>query len=179
MAAKRKILIIVENETVPFDSRVWKEARSLHEDGYEVTVLSPKRRGYTASHEVRDGIHIYRHPTMGEGRGQIGYALEFASALFWEFLFTVWIFWRHGFHVIQGCNPPDDIFLVALPFKIFGVKYVFDHHDAGPELYLAKYSRKGLLYRLQVVLEKLTYRFSGRDIRLTDVYGNVIHQIIG
>src|SRR5262249_47373366 len=64
------------------------------------------------------------------------------------------------FQVIQGCNPPDDIFLVALPFKALGVKYIFDHHDAGPELYLAKYGRKGLMYRLQVVLEKLTYRFS-------------------
>jgi glycosyltransferase involved in cell wall biosynthesis len=97
---------------------------------------------------------------MGEGCGRVGYALEFANALFWEFVFSFWIFWRHGFHVIQGCNPPDDIFLAALPFKIFGVKYIFDHHDAGPELYLAKYGRTGLLYRLQVVLEKLTYHFS-------------------
>src|SRR5215472_13628933 len=160
MVTKRKVLIIVENEAVPFDSRVWREARSLHEDGYQVMVLSPKRRGYTATHEVRNGIHIYRHPIMGEGRGRIGYALEFASALFWEFLFAFWIFCRHGFQVIQGCNPPDDIFLVALPFKILGVKYIFDHHDAGPELYLAKYGRKGLLYRLQVWLEGLCYRSS-------------------
>ena len=43
---------------------------------------------------------------------------------------------RRGFHVIQGCNPPDNIFLIALPFKLFGVKYIFDHHDANPELYL-------------------------------------------
>ena len=26
--------------------------------------------------------------------------------------------------------------------------------------------------------EKLTYRFSGRDFRLTDVYGNVVQQIL-
>ena len=60
-----------------------------------------------------------------------------------------WIYFRRGFHVIQGCNPPDDIFLVALPFKLFGVKYIFDHHDANPELYLSKYGTKGLLYRAQ------------------------------
>ena len=69
-------------------------------------------------------------------------------------------FCARGFHVIQGCNPPDDIFLVALPFKLFGVKYIFDHHDANPELYLSKYEKKGLLYKSQVLLEKLTYRFS-------------------
>ena len=55
-----------------------------------------------------------------------------------------WIYLRHGFHVIQGCNPPDDIFLVALPFKLFGVKYIFDHHDAKPELYLLKVWQPGI-----------------------------------
>ena len=64
------------------------------------------------------------------------------------------------FRCIQGCNPPDNIFLVALPFKLFGVKYIFDHHDANPELYLSKYERQDAFYKVQVWLEKLTYRFS-------------------
>ena len=34
------------------------------------------------------------------------------------------------------------------------------------------------LYLMGIEHEKLTYRFSGRDIRLTDVYGNVLHDII-
>ena len=62
--------------------------------------------------------------------------LSLIHILFWEFWYIWWIFLRHGFHVIQGCNPPDDIFLIALPFKLFGVRYIFDHHDAIPELYL-------------------------------------------
>ena len=40
------------------------------------------------------------------------------------------------------------------------MKYIFDHHDANPELYLAKYERKDFLYKAQVWLERLTYRFS-------------------
>ena len=160
MTANREVLIIVENESVPFDTRVWKEAHSLHENGYQVTVLCPKRKGYTRSHEVLEGVHIYRHPTPPEGNSPLGYLVEFGCALFWEFLFTWWIYLRRGFHVIQGCNPPDNIFLVALPFKIFGVKYIFDHHDANPELYIAKYGRKDFLYRSQVLLERLTYRFA-------------------
>jgi glycosyltransferase involved in cell wall biosynthesis len=158
--ANEKVLIIVENESVPFDSRVWKEAQSLHEHGYHVTVLCPKRRGYRQSHQVLEGVHIYRHPTPPEGNSAFGYLIEFACALFWEFLFSWWIYLRHGFHVIQGCNPPDTIFLIALPFKLLGVKYIFDHHDANPELYVAKYDRKDFLYRCQVKLERLTYRFS-------------------
>jgi glycosyltransferase involved in cell wall biosynthesis len=160
MKIARKVLIIVENESVPFDSRVWKEARSLRDEGYQVTVLCPKRKGYPRSHEVLEGIHIYRHPTPPEGNSPVGYLVEFSCALLWEFLFSWWIYFRRGFSVIQGCNPPDTIFLVALPFKLFGVKYIFDHHDANPELYLAKYAQKDFLYRTQMMLEKLTYRFS-------------------
>jgi len=157
---KNKVLIIVENESVPFDSRVWKESLALRDHGYQVSVLCPKRWGSIKAYELLDGIHIYRHPTVGEGSGPAGYLVEFAWALMCEFLFAWWIFFRRGFHVIQGCNPPDDIFLVALPFKLLGVKYIFDHHDANPELYLVKYGRKDFLYRCQVALERLTYRFS-------------------
>ena len=95
-----------------------------------------------------------------EGDGAVGYLYEYGSALFWEFLDAWWIYLRRGFHVIQGCNPPDDIFLVALPFKLLGVKYIFDHHDANPELYISKYDKKGMFYKIQVWLEKMTYRFS-------------------
>ena len=35
-----------------------------------------------------------------------------------------------------------------------------------------------LLHLLGLDHTKLTYRFSGRDIRLTDVFGEVIHQVI-
>ena len=157
---KKNVLIIVENLPVPFDSRVWKEACSLHTSGYEVSVLCPKGKGYEKGYQCLEGVHIYRHPMPKEGNSPLGYVWEFSCALFWEFFFSWWIYLRRGFQVIQGCNPPDDIFLIALPFKLFGVKYIFDHHDANPELYLSKYEKKGLLYKAQVLLEKLTYRFS-------------------
>jgi len=157
---KKKVLIVVENQPAPLDTRVMKEAYSLHKAGYEVTVLSPDGKGTKVGHEIIDGVRIYRHPMPKEGNSALGYLWEYSCALFWEFWFVWWIYLRHGFHVIQGCNPPDDIFLIALPFKLFGVKYIFDHHDVIPELYLSKYSNKGILYKTQVLLEKLTYRSS-------------------
>lgn len=157
---KRRVLIIVENMPVPFDSRVWKEATSLRKNGYQVAVLCPRGKNYSKNYELLEGVHIYRHPMPKEGNSPLGYVKEYGVALFWEFLYTWWIFWRRGFDVIQGCNPPDDIFMVSLPFKLFGVKYIFDHHDANPELYCSKYERKDFLYKIQVSLEKWTYRFS-------------------
>lgn len=169
----RKILIIVENLPVPFDSRVWKEATSLRNAGYEVTVLCPRGKGYRKGYESIDGIHIYRHPMPKEGNSAWGYLWEYSIALIWEFLYSAWIYLRRGFRVIQGCNPPDNIFLIALIFKIFGVKYIFDHHDANPELYESKYNKRNALYKVLVWLEKWTYRFSDVVIATNATYRNL------
>jgi glycosyltransferase involved in cell wall biosynthesis len=155
-----KILIIVENAPVPFDTRVWKEASTLRGNDYDVTVLCPRDTGFEKGYEEIGGVHIYRHPMPKERPGAFGYLLEYGCALFWQFFYAWWIYFRRGFQVIQGCNPPDDIFLVVLPFKLLGVSYIFDHHDANPELYLSKYGKTGSLYRIQVWLEKQTFRFS-------------------
>jgi glycosyltransferase involved in cell wall biosynthesis len=157
---KRKVLIIVENMSVPLDFRVWKQARSLRDAGYEVTALCPKAERYKKTYEFLEGVHIYRYPAPKEGESPLEYVWEYSAALLWQFFYSWWIYLRRGFHVIQGCNPPDDIFLVAFPFKLFGVKYIFDHHDLIPELYLSKYERKGFLYKLQALLEKATFRCS-------------------
>jgi glycosyltransferase involved in cell wall biosynthesis len=166
----RKVLIIVENLPVPFDGRVWKEARALHEHGYDVTVLCPRGKGFMRAHEILEGVHIYRHPMPPEGNSLWGYIREYACALFWEFLLAWWIFAVRGFDVIQGCNPPDNIFLVALPFKMFGVRYIFDHHDANPELYLSKYEKRDIFFKIQLWLEKLTYRFASILIATNESY---------
>lgn len=156
---KRKVLIIVENAPVPFDPRVWKEGLALLKAEYGVAILCPRGKGCEKGYELREGIHIYRHPMPKEGNSPLGYFWEYGCALFWQFLYASWIYLRHGFQVIQGCNPPDDIFLVALPFKLVGVKFIFDHHDVNPELYLAKYEKKDFFYKVQVWLEKMTFRF--------------------
>jgi glycosyltransferase involved in cell wall biosynthesis len=170
---KRKILIIVENAAVPFDPRVWKEALALNKAGYKVSVLSPRQPGFERGYEFKEGIHIYRHPMPREANRLFGYILEYGCALLWEFLYSWWIFLRRGFNVIQGCNPPDDIFLIALPFKLFGVRFIFDHHDVNPELYLAKYGRRDFLYRVLAWLERLTFYFSDVVISTNQSYKEI------
>jgi len=169
----RKVLIIVENLPVPFDSRVWKEACALYRAGYEVCVLCPRGKVFEKVYELLEGVHIYRHPMPPEGNSPFGYVWEYACALLWEFLFTWWIFFARGFDVIQGCNPPDDIFLVALPFKLFGVSYIFDHHDANPELYLSKYDRQDIFYKAQVWLERRTYHDASIVMATNESYKSI------
>jgi len=173
--AGKKILIIVENLPVPFDRRVWQEAKALKEKGAEVYVICPKMKKYTKSFEIIEGIHIYRHP-LPQAKGKLGYLLEYTSALFWEFFLSLKIYLKHRFHVIHGCNPPDLIFLVALPFKLLGVKYVFDHHDLCPELYEAKFEKKGKFYKLLLLAEKLTFKVADYIISTNESYKKIAIQ---
>ena len=155
----RKILIIVENLPVPFDTRVWQEATTLVENGYIVSVICPKGKGYTEEEEILDGVHIFRHNLPKEGNGAVGYLKEYISALREEIRLAKKIYKEIGFDVIHGCNPPDDIYMIAKKFKKYGVKYVFDHHDICPELFEAKFGHKrGLLYFTQIWLERQTYK---------------------
>jgi glycosyltransferase involved in cell wall biosynthesis len=165
-----RILIVVENAPVPFDTRVWKEAQALHANGYSVTVLCPRGKGCERGHEILEGIRVYRHPTPREAGSTVGYLWEYSVALLWECAYSWWIFLRHGFDIIQGCNPPDDIVFVALPFRLFGVRYIFDHHDATPELYLSKGAKPGIIYKVQVLLERITYALSDVIIATNNSY---------
>lgn len=163
MNEQRKVLIIVENLPVPFDTRVWQESTTLAANGYTVSVICPKGKGYTADEEVIDGVNIFRHDLPEEGNGALGYFREYSAALKAEIKLAKKIYKKIGFDVIHGCNPPDDIYLVAKKFKKYGVKYVFDHHDICPELFEAKFGEncgfiKKMLYKSQFLLEKLTYK---------------------
>ena len=162
MNEQRKVLIIVENLPVPFDTRVWQEATTLAANGYVVSVICPKGKGYTAEEEILEGVHIFRHDLSEEGNGPVGYLREYFTALREEIRLAKKVHGTIGFDVIHGCNPPDDIYIVAQRFKKYGVKYVFDHHDICPELFEAKFGTHGLirklLYQSQVFMERLTYK---------------------
>jgi glycosyltransferase involved in cell wall biosynthesis len=167
MPAQKHILILVENLPLPFDRRVWQEACALRDAGYRVSAICPKLKGFTRDHEELEGIHIYRHHLAGDdAQTAKGYAREYGSAL-WHQTRLAWRIYRtHPFHAIHACNPPDLLFLVALPFMLLGVRFLFDHHDINPELFEIKFGRKRLvkriLYRVVLLAERLTFFFSRR-----------------
>ena len=171
--AGRKVLIVVENLPLPFDRRVWQEARTLVGAGATVSVICPKGKGFEASYECIEGVHIHRHPLPIDAKGALGYLLEYGAALFWETLLAWRIFLTRGFHVVQGCNPPDLIFLIALQFRLFGVRFVFDHHDINPELYEAKFNKRGPFWRMIVWLERLTFKTASVSIATNNSYRQI------
>ena len=71
-AIRRRVLIIVENLPSPFDRRVWQEATTLRDAGYQVSIICPTGEGFRGKYEEIDGISIYRHNLPTEGKGPLG-----------------------------------------------------------------------------------------------------------
>ncbi len=170
---QKKVLIIVENLPVPFDRRVWQEATTLAKFGYIVSIICPKTEEYNKSFEVIDDIYVYRHPLFVEADGAVGYALEYSIALFFQLFLSIKIMFSRGFDAIHACNPPDNIFLIAMLFKIFGKKFLFDHHDINPELYEAKFGRKDFFYKVMLAWERWTFKVADVSIATNDSYKKI------
>ena len=169
----KKVLFLVENLPSPFDRRVWQEACALRDAGYTVSIICPTGRGCEKHFEAIDGIHIWRYDLPMEAEGALGYAVEYAVALGWTFALSLRIFFTRGFDVIHACNPPDLFFLVGGFFKLFGRKFVFDHHDANPELYEAKFGRRDFFYRAMLALERLTFRTADVSLATNNSYRRI------
>lgn len=151
------VLMIVENLPVPFVRRAWQECCALRDAGYRVSVISPKGPGCEASYERLDDIDVYRHRVF-EASGALGYFLEYGAAIAAWLWLSLKAYARRPFKILHAWNPPDLIFLIAWFYRIFGVRFIFDHLDLSPELYLAKFNRKDFFYRMVCRAERLSFK---------------------
>jgi glycosyltransferase involved in cell wall biosynthesis len=177
MVTGKHILFIVENNCVFRDRRVWGEALAARELGYIVSVISPTDHLQNGKPKRNlpslDGIRIFQHPRPLEGKHVCGLLFEYANALFWEFLLSARVFFTRPFHIIHAANPPDHIFLIAILYKLFGVKFIFDHHDITPEAYVAKFGKSAGFSKILRLMERLTIRTADVVISTNESYRRI------
>lgn len=166
MGHVKKILMLDENLPVPADPRVWKEARTLQQHGFSVSVICPKGTTHCQeSYICIDGIHIYRYRLPTTGNKYTAYITEYSVAMVMTFLLSIKVLVRHGFDVIHAANPPDMFFLIGLFYRLLGKKYIFDQHDLAPEMFALKFQGKmKIMYRLLLLLEWCSYRIAQQVI---------------
>jgi glycosyltransferase involved in cell wall biosynthesis len=167
----------VQNLPVPLDRRVWLECEALRDAGYRVSVICPKGPG-DPPHHVLNGIHLYKYTPPPPTSGVLSYLFEFVYCWIRTAVLSVWVRVRHGFRVIQACNPPDTYWLLAALWRPFGVRFVFDQHDLNPELFISRFGRpRALAARLQhaglLWLERRTYRAADHVIVTNESYREV------
>jgi len=189
-ATSARVLMLVENH-FPQDTRVKNEAFLLTEAGYHVSVIALREKGQPIT-EVINGVQVYRVPKLElfkktssanlnraglrflKLRSSLGYLVEYSYFTAACLLVSTYIFIRHGFDVIHAHNPPDTLFIVALPFKLFGKKFVFDHHDLCPELYRSRYrTGEGFFTRLLRGFEWCSLKLADITIATNESYKQV------
>ena len=185
-----RVLMLVEN-SFPADVRVRNEAYSLSQAGYRVTVVALRKPGEKRT-EVVDGVRVYRIPRLtlfqktsmaGSSlpwryltavKTTIGYVSEYVYFTSACLLASCFVAVVDAFDVIHAHNPPDSLFIVGALHKMFGKKFVFDHHDLCPELYMSRFgAKRGMITRALSVLEFLSYQLSDLTIVTNESYEQI------
>lgn len=176
-----RVLILSENESVPSDRRVWDISKALTRVGCEVVVVCPQgdpgeraSEGESASYERREGVEIHRFPLRFADSGMFGYLREYSAAL--------WHMWRivrrlsreRPFDIVHACNPPDFLLFAAWPARRDGARFVFDHHDLTPELFLTRFGeRHRWLHRMTLLLERMCFAVADVVLATNESYRQI------
>ena len=174
-AGATRVLLLVENLSVPSDRRVWDEARTLAQAGYLVDVICPTGEERDLDVYVeREGVRIHRYPMRFAAGGVLAYAREYSVALWRMQRLAFRLHRRQRFDVVHVANPPDILFLVAVPLKLRGARFIFDHHDLVPELFRSRFPDRGaFLYRLALAFERITFALADLVIATNESYRRV------
>ena len=166
--------MVVENNGYPTDTRVRVEALALTDAGYVVTVIAPNPDRRPRA-ETIDGVHVRRYPQPPEGAGPWAYLGEYLFATAASLVMVLRVLVGRGFDVIHLHNPPDTLWVAALPAKLAGKRVIFDHHDLAPEMYDAIYGPRanGLIRAILVLLERITFRLADHVISTNESYREI------
>jgi glycosyltransferase involved in cell wall biosynthesis len=169
------VLFLVENMSVPADTRVWSECLTLKEAGLDVAVICPRGRSRDRERfEIRDGVAIHRFPIVSAGGGPLGHLFEYSLAFWHTWRLARQLSRKRSFAVVHAANPPDFLLLAVWSLKSRGTRFVFDQHDLVPELYLSRFGdRLRVLYRLTQALERLSFALADLVISPNDSYREV------
>jgi glycosyltransferase involved in cell wall biosynthesis len=170
-----RVLVLVENLSVPFDRRVRQECQALVDAGYDVVVVCPRGHGRDEEPEVvLDRVRILRYPLRAATGGPAGYVREYGAAL-WHTLRLALRVRREGpVDVVHACNPPDLLLPAVLPLKPLGARFVFDQHDLVPELFRSRFPDGGRwLLQVALLCERLTFALADAVISTNESYRRV------
>lgn len=168
-----RVLIVVQNIPVRIDRRVRNECRALLDAGFGVTVICPKETPDEPDRHELDGVVVRSYQPPPATSGLVSYLVEFVVCWLRTARLSVRTARAEGFDILQACNPPDTYWLLGLLWKLRGKRFVYDQHDLCPEVYEARFGKRGLLHRALLLLERATYATADRVVSPNPSYQEV------
>jgi glycosyltransferase involved in cell wall biosynthesis len=160
----RHVLIVVENMSFTYDTRVKHIAETLVDAGYRLDVVSPRFRGDPRFHVSSRGIGVrtYWQPHL-PGLG--GHLLEYFVSLVAIVMHVLRERAAGRAEIIHVCNPPDLIGVLGPVFRALGAQVIYDQHDLNPELLEARYpGAPRFLRRVVLSCERIAARSADQTI---------------
>jgi glycosyltransferase involved in cell wall biosynthesis len=169
----KRVLILLQNEPVPHDRHVWNQSTALVRAGYDVTVICPAGEEQDQrSFEEINGVTIHRYrPRPAEDKA-LDYALEYLAAIWSIRRLARRLAREESFDIVHACSPPDFLLLAALGLRRQGSRFIFDHHDLTPELYLTRFGG-GALHRVTLAAEQIAFRSADIVLSVNESYRRV------
>lgn len=173
--SRPRVLMVVENFSVPSDRRVWPQCLALRDAGFEVEVICPQGAdGEDADpFEEREGVPIFRYPPQPSDGSLLGYGREYLGAMWHVLALARRRTRRRPFDVVHAANPPDLLLPALWALKRHGTRFVFDHHDLSPELYATRFgARRQVLSALRLV-ERFSFALADVVLATNESYRRI------
>lgn len=164
------VLVLVQNAPIERDTRVQRIVTTLSGQSIPSVVICPASAAATMQ---IGGVRILRFPAARERSGMLGFALEYAWSLLAMTALVLRVLWRTDVGLVHLCNPPDLLFLAALPCRLRGARLVFDHHDPAPEMYEARFGRRDALHRVLLLAERVSFRMADHVISTNETLARI------
>jgi glycosyltransferase involved in cell wall biosynthesis len=167
--------MLLENNPYPQDVRVRNEAESLTVAGFRVTVVAPRANDQPRS-EVLNGVRVRRYRTLWAGRSALSYSVEYAVAHV-QLITRALVELARGARVLHFHGPPDTLFVAGILARIARRKVVFDLHDSGPELFLAKFGMSPAVVSALRLAQGQAIRWASHVIVTNESQLQLVHRL--
>jgi glycosyltransferase involved in cell wall biosynthesis len=154
------------------DNRVRRYAEALAKRGDEVDAISLRRDGQPSVETIR-GVRVYRiQERRIDEKGPLTY-LKKLLLFFFRSMWTLAVLSRSKrYDIVHVHSVPDfEVFATLIP-RLMGTKVILDIHDIVPEFYASKFkvARDSLVFRLLVLIERLSISYSSHVIISNDLW---------
>ncbi len=164
----KKVVMLLTNPFRP-DPRVYKEAKTLVEGGYDVTIIAWDREGGYPEEETLDNIRVHRIHLKSKYGDFISFITKLP--LFWLKVFSLLI--STNFDVVH-CHDFDTLPLGLFVGKLKGKKLVYDVH----ELYsgMIGISAPKIISKIVCIVESILARYAVKIITVNEALARILEK---